>query len=63
MEFESLLYLPTMAHEKKTGEELDGTTPVSYESFSNTEGWKPTARTRPGKFTGQHIPPGNRRPT
>jgi hypothetical protein len=63
MEFESLLYLARTAFEEKTGREFDGKTRVSYESFSNTEGWKPTGRTRGGKFTGPDIPPGNRRPT
>ena len=63
MDFEALLYLPEKAHQEKTGDELEHETPLSFESFSNTDGWKPTARTRPGKFTGEHIPPGNRRPT
>ena len=63
LEFESLLYLAGNAHEEKTGEEFDHVSPVSFESFSNTKGWKPNARTRPGKFTGDNIPPMNRRPT
>jgi hypothetical protein len=63
LEFESLLRLAPDAFEEKTGSEYDGTTRVSYESFSNQEGWKPTAQTRGGQFTGPSIPPGNRRPT
>lgn len=63
LEFESLLYLATQAHEEKTGTELDHSPPVDFESFSNAEGWKPTASTRPGKFTGPNVPPGNRRPS
>lgn len=63
LEFESLLYVPHHAFERKTGEEYDHSTPVSYESFENKTGWAPTPKTRPGKFTGPNIPPGNRRPT
>ena len=63
MEFESLLYLASMAFEKKTKGEYDHSSPVDYESFSNKEGWAPTPKTRPGRFTGKNIPPGNRRPT
>lgn len=35
----------------------------SYETFSNAAGWAPTEATRPGVFTGEHVPPLNRRPT
>jgi hypothetical protein len=63
MEFESLLSLPRSAYERKTGEEYEHLPPVSYESFQNAAGWAPTAATRPGKFTAQNVPPGNRRPT
>lgn len=63
MEFESLLSLPAAAYERKTGKEYEHVTPVSYESFQNAAGWAPTAATRPGKFTGKNVPPGNRRPT
>jgi hypothetical protein len=63
MEFESLLSLAGAAYEQKTGEEWDHESPVSFESFSNAEGWKPTADTKPGKFTGENVPPLNRRPT
>ncbi|MGC4118463.1 MAG: DUF4240 domain-containing protein [Myxococcales bacterium] len=63
LEFESLLYLASMAFEKKTSHEYDHASPVDFESFSNKEGWAPTAKTRPGRFTGKNIPPGNRRPT
>jgi hypothetical protein len=63
VEFESLLYLARDAYEDKTGGAYEHTTPISFESFSNADGWKPTAETRPGKLTGPDIPPGNRRPT
>lgn len=39
MDFESLLYVATTAHEKKTGAELDHLTPESFETFSNKAGW------------------------
>ena len=63
MEFEALLRLAQTAFERKTGESFEHVTPVSYESFQNLEGWKATKATRPGKYTGDNIPPGNRRPT
>jgi hypothetical protein len=63
MEFESILYLAGNAFEQKTGDEYDHVTAVSHESFQNAEGWAPTPSTRPGKFTADDIPPGNRRPT
>ena len=63
MEFESLLSLPALAYERKTGKEYEHIPPVSYESFKNSAGWAPTAATRPGKYTGKKVPPGNRRPT
>jgi hypothetical protein len=63
MEFESLLSLARSAYEAKTGAEYDHLTRVSWESFSNAEGWKPTAQTQPGVFTSDAVPPGNRRPT
>lgn len=63
LEFESLLSLPREAFERKTGEEYEHVSPVSYETFQNAAGWQPTSATRPGKFTGPDIPPGNRRPT
>jgi predicted DNA-binding WGR domain protein len=63
MEFEALLGLAAAAYEKRTGEEYEHSPQISWESFSNQDGWKPTASTRPGKFTGAAIPPGNRRPT
>lgn len=63
MEFEALLSLPQIAHEQKTDEAYDHVTPVSYESFENKAGWAPTPETRPGRFTGENVPPGNRRPT
>jgi predicted DNA-binding WGR domain protein len=64
LEFEALLSVASAAFERKThGRELEHSSPVSYESFSNTAGWAPTAATRPGKMTGERMPPGNRRPT
>lgn len=62
LEFEALLYLARAAYEEKTGEEYDHATPLSWESFSNTEGWKPTATSKAGTFTSGAVPPGNRRP-
>ena len=63
MDFESLLYLPSIAYERRTGKEFEHVSRVSYESFQNSAGWAPTVATRPGKFTGENIPPGNLRPT
>lgn len=67
IEFESLLSLAVECFEEKTGKPYEHTTPVSYESFSNREGWKATARTRstprPGRYTRPRIPVANRRPT
>jgi hypothetical protein len=63
MEFESLLSLPASAYERKTSKEYEHVPPVSYESFQNSTRWAPTATTRPGKFTDENVPPGNRRPT
>lgn len=63
MEFESLLSLAGSAYEAKTGAEYEHLTRVSWESFSNVAGWKPTAQTKPGAFTSDAVPPGNRRPT
>jgi hypothetical protein len=63
MEFEALLSLPLSAFEEKTDQPYEHVPPVSYESFQNAAGWAATPDTRPGKFTGPEIPPGNRRPT
>ena len=63
VEFESLLYLAQTAHDEASDDEYEGTTSVSWESFSNEAGWAATAATQTGKFTGPNIPPGNRRPT
>lgn len=63
MEFESLLTLPAAAYERKTGQDYEHISPVSCESFQNSTGWAPTATTRGGNFTGENVPPGNRRPT
>jgi hypothetical protein len=63
MEFESILYVASAAYKKKTGMDYDHATPLSSESFSNTDGWKPTEKTKPGPFTSAETAPGNRRPT
>jgi len=63
MEFEAILSLAATAFERKTEESFEHISPISYESFRNIEGWKPNRTTRPGKYTGDNIPPGNRRPT
>jgi hypothetical protein len=61
MEFESLLYLARNAYQQRTGTPWDGLTRLSYESFSNLQGWRPTPATVPGRFTSDAIGPGNRR--
>lgn len=67
IEFESLLSLAVECFEEKTGKTYEHTTPLSYESFSNRDGWKTTARARPtprtGRYTRPRIPVANRRPT
>jgi len=63
LEFESLLSLSHNAYEQKTKEQFEHVSPVSYESLQNSTGWLPSSATRPGKYTGPNIPPGNRRPT
>lgn len=63
IQFEALLGVALGAYEKKVGQEYDHVTALSWESFSNREGWKPTAGTKPGRFTSSDIPPSNRRPT
>jgi hypothetical protein len=42
VEFESLLYVAQRAYERKTGSEDDvvESTAVSFETFSNQNGWK-----------------------
>lgn len=62
LEFEPLLSLGTAAFERSTGNDFEHCTAISYESFQNLEGWKPTAATTPGKYTGEGMPPLNRRP-
>ncbi|MCI0357400.1 MAG: DUF4240 domain-containing protein [Planctomycetaceae bacterium] len=52
-EFEPLLTVAAEAYAKKTGEEFDYSSPVSYETYSNLEGWKEAAARDRG-------PPGNR---
>jgi hypothetical protein len=39
MEFESLLSVGPTAFERKTGEEFDYVSALSYETFSNRNGW------------------------
>lgn len=63
MWFESLLYLARHAYEQRTGQPLDAGHELSWESFSNTDGWRPTSRTTPGRYIGANVPPLNRRPT
>ncbi|HEV8545692.1 MAG TPA: DUF4240 domain-containing protein [Candidatus Limnocylindrales bacterium] len=46
VEFESLLYVASKAYERKTGLDDDGgldMTDVSFETFSNEDGWAPEA--------------------
>jgi hypothetical protein len=61
-EFEAVLSLAQQAHALKTGEELAVVDAVSYESFSNEPGWRPTEKTKPGWTTSDRVPPMNRRP-
>lgn len=63
VEFESLLSLAQMTFEAKTDEEYEHSPKLSWESFSNKAGWKPTKNTRPGRFTIASVPVMNRRPT
>ena len=42
VEFEAVLELASAASERKTGTELDHSTPVSYETFANAAGWRQT---------------------
>ncbi len=62
LEFEALPWLAVGAHIAKTGAETPSLTPVSWESFSNLEGWRPNQYTRPGSATSDRVPPMNRRP-
>ncbi len=40
LEFEALLTIAPEAYERATGEEYDHLSPLSYETFSNREGWR-----------------------
>ena len=40
MEFESILYVASKAYELRTGRGMDHATRLSYETYSNLEGWK-----------------------
>lgn len=44
--FEDLLYLAEQAYEMKIGQAFDFTPEVSYETFSNPEGWNKTLKDR-----------------
>ncbi len=63
MEFEALLSLAAEAYEQKTGQSYDFVPAISCESFQNEEGWAASEETKPGEFTSNNVPPGNRRPT
>jgi predicted DNA-binding WGR domain protein len=63
MEFEALITLASSAYEKKVGQEYGHVTPLSWETFSNTDGWRSSATTRPGRYTSALVPPLNRRPS
>lgn len=39
MEFEAILSVAASAYQRKTGQELEHLTPLSYETYSNREGW------------------------
>mgnify|MGYP000016348137 CR=1 FL=1 len=62
LEFEALMGVADAAYRLKTGDEYDHQPPLSWESFSNAAGWKPTAATKRGRATSARVPPGNRRP-
>ncbi|WEH12508.1 DUF4240 domain-containing protein [Streptomyces sp. VNUA24] len=62
MEFESLLYLAGNAYEALTGAQHNQPTSMSWESFSNSDGWRPGQSTTQGRYTGSGMPPLNRRP-
>jgi predicted DNA-binding WGR domain protein len=47
IDFEPLLSVAPEAFERRTGQEFDQTTAVSYESFSNLTGWKNVAFDHP----------------
>ena len=60
--FEPLLCLAEMAFEEISSEPFAPSPSVSFESFQNEAGWRPTSRTRRGRYSGANVPPGNRRP-
>jgi Protein of unknown function (DUF4240) len=39
-EFESILYVAATAYDRKTGKQFDHVTAVSYETFTNEDGWQ-----------------------
>ncbi len=39
-EFETILLIAGLAYERRTGEKIDHTSPVSYETFANKLGWQ-----------------------
>jgi hypothetical protein len=63
LEFEVLLSAASTAYEAKVGQQYEHLTPLSWESFSNQAGWKPTAASQAGLYTGTQVPLGNRRPS
>jgi hypothetical protein len=40
MEFEAILSVAPLAYERRTGQEFEHSTPLSYETFSNRKGWR-----------------------
>ncbi len=62
-DFEALLSLAAGAYELKTGSALEHVSPVDFKTFANKEGWAKSAATRPGMYTSDTVPKGNRRPS
>jgi hypothetical protein len=62
LEFEALLGVASAAYQQRTGEPLLEQASVSYESFSNSKGWRPSRSTRPGRFTSAEVGDLERRP-
>jgi hypothetical protein len=47
-EFESILYVPLTAYEKKTGKEYSHSPATNFETFSNRKGWPAPSKMRRG---------------
>src|SRR6186713_2003479 len=64
-EFESLLYVASTAYERKTGLDDDGSldSAVSFETFSNAEGWPAASSSDPGSTRPSPASPPRRTPT